>query len=157
MARVPQYRVPKPRSPTVFAQPLEKLLNTPTHEEPPYGSPPDDWTGSVAEWAIAWALTTKNVEFVYQANMIGGRTQLGGTVADFLVPAYNLIIRVMGVYFHYERGPLVVNLDQLLKASLEAKGYVVIDIDDDDALRDPLYFVTEALAGRDHSRATEGV
>ncbi len=157
MPRVPLYRTPKPRSPTVFAQPLEKLLNTSVKEEPPYGTPPEDWVGSVAEWACAWALGVLNVEYVPQANMIGGRTQLGGTVVDFLIPSLNTIIRIQGVYYHYERGPLVINVDSLLKTSLEAKGYVVIDIDEDDILTDPLYFVKEALAGRDHSRATEGV
>ncbi len=151
------FRIKTPRNPTLFGKPLEQTLGVQGKEPPPYGQPPVEWPGSLAEWAVCWALEIQNIEYVYQANLIGGRTTTGGTVADFYVPGYNLIIRVMGVYWHYEQGPLAINEDQLIKETLRTKGYVVVDIDEDDALAEPLYYVQEALKGIDHSRGETGL
>lgn len=120
-------------------------------------TPPADFVGSLAEWAVWWALTQLGEEFQFQDPIGGGRQQLGGLVADFFILSRFLIIRVQGIYFHYERGPLTISYDQLQKEQLESKGYFVVDIDEDDALREPLYYVKEALEYRDHSRTTESI
>lgn len=150
--RTPKYRAPKSVLPRPFK--LELFRAPPP---PPYGQAPPDFGGSLAEWAVFWALEQLHEEFDYQRAMDGGRLTLGGTVVDFFIPSRLLIIRVQGTYWHYERGELVVNSDSYIKNALESKGYTVIDIDDTDALKDPLYFVTEALQYRDHSKGMKGI
>lgn len=153
--RATSYRIRSPRSSVPsLPRPLQTIIRPPKRM-PPYGVPPPEFPGSSAEWAIQWALMQLGEDFLYQASFDGGRQQLGGTVVDFLLHARLLVIRVQGTYWHYERGMLIVNQDEFLKNAIESKGYVVIDIDDKDALVDPIYFVKEALAYRDHSKGTE--
>ena len=114
---------------------------------------PETWSGSTPEWAIYWALRTMglkpDVDFVYQSAQMGGRMEKGGAVIDFLFfNPPNLGINVQSIYFHYtgqqRRG-------QIQRAQLEAIGIRMIFIDEADALRDPKYYVAEALMFRDHS------
>lgn len=119
--------------------------------------PPTDWVGSTPEWAIYWALTQlglkPNEDFTYQSPQAGGRLEYGGAVLDFLLPARNLGINVQSIYFHYRtvesRGH-----DMMIRAMMEGMGITVIYIDEEDALRDPLFYTKEALAERDHSLMT---
>ncbi len=150
------YRIKLPKSFSVQPDPLGKILGR-TMEGPPYGTPPLEWPGTTAEWAVAWALQQLHVEYEYQVPFDGGRTQRGGGVIDFFVPDRQLAIRVQGVYWHYERSSLAMTIDDVLKESMLAKGLQVVDIDEDDALRDPIYYVGEALRGVDHSRGVTGV
>lgn len=131
-------------------------LLQPEKKQPPYGVVPPEWPGSTAEWAVYWALTRLiGVEnFVYQYPLGGGRLQRGGQVVDFYVPDRMLVIRVQGEHWHYELGSQIEVTDELLQVAIESQGFVCVDIDESDALRDPIYFVQEALRGRDHSRNT---
>lgn len=150
------YRLPRVRreGAAIFRRPLSSLI-PPAVEKKPWETPPDGWPGSGAEWAVAWALTTLKVEFEFQAPLMGGRTEKGGTVADFYIPSHNTIIRVMGIHWHYEiQGAMAA--DDILKLALQSKGFIVIDIDEDDALRNPIFYVREALRGQDHSRRSGG-
>jgi hypothetical protein len=151
------YKIPKSRHPTIIPRPLQDLL-TPKKEEPPYGSPPPDWKGTGAEWAVNWALMqlVGPEGYVSQYAVGGGRAYAGGTVVDFVVPDRMLVIRVQGTHWHYELGRQIEVADEMLKLSIEARGYVVIDIDEEDCLTDPIYYVQEALRGIDHSRKSIG-
>jgi hypothetical protein len=115
------------------------------------------------EWAIYWAWTIKlkktpNLDFVYQANLIGGRIDLGGIVVDFesLDPP-GIAINIQGIYWHYDRGAQQLARDQLQRGQISALGFQVIYIDEDHALADPVYYLKEALRGVDHSREARAV
>ena len=132
-------------------------------EPPPYGVPPLDFEGTLPEWAITWALNKlgHKDDYIFQANLLGGRDPSkqgadSGSVADFYLPYLQLVIRVQGIYFHYEKGNTVIGLDQIRRLALEAKRFVVIDIDEDDALKNPIFYVKEALEFREHSKFREG-
>ncbi len=151
-------RLPKIKKPPMISQPLGR--GSPIKEPevlPPYGYPPPTWPGTEAEWAVNWALTKLKVLFYFQFPVSGGRTQFGGSVADFYLPEYHTALYVMGVYWHYERGVESLNADKLTKMILEGYGYSVIWIDEDDALKNPTYYVQEAMRGKDHSRGMSGV
>lgn len=143
-------RQKKPRGAAIFKRPLRGII--PQKEQlPPWLTPPAEWPGSGAEWAVYWALQGLREEFQYQVPLLGGRVEAGGTVVDFFLPQYLLIIRVQGVHWHYEINSARAR-DDILKLALESKGFEVIDIDEDDALRDPIYYTKEALRGQDHSK-----
>lgn len=113
--------------------------------------------GSEAEWAVNWALERRGADFQFQANFWTGRLQAGGAVADFSVYSpVRIIIRVQGEHWHYGLGSAKIEDDRLQKAKFLADGFLVIDIDEDDALENPLYFVDEAFRGNDHSKTARG-
>lgn len=118
---------------------------------------PANWGGSKPEWAIYWALTQlklqEGVDFSYQVAWSGGRQERGGMVIDFYIWSLNLGISIQSVYYHYanttDRG-----IDEMNRAQAEAGGLTMVYIDEEDALRNPIYYAKEALAGRDYSRMT---
>jgi G:T-mismatch repair DNA endonuclease (very short patch repair protein) len=120
-----------------------------------YPPKPKDFQGTEPEWAVYWALSKLGVVFDFQPSFQGGRLHLGGLVADFIVPDYQVIIQVQGIYWHYTLGARRQARDVLQRAQLEAQGYRVVFIDEDDALRNPIYYVREALRGIDHSEAVK--
>ena len=130
----------------------------PPKPKPPYGDPPPGFTGSGAEWAAMWALDKLQIEYIYQYVFQGGRSEAGGQVFDFAIPDRLIVIRIQGIYFHYERGLDEISRDDLLKIAAESSGlWTVIDVDEDDVLADPLFFMKEATEYRDHSRRSMGV
>ena len=115
---------------------------------------PAEWDGSKPEWAVYWALTRlgykEGVHFVYQSPQMGGRIYLGGAVLDFYFEGLGIAIEVQSAYYHYGDAQTRAT-DAMQKAQLLSYGIQVIYIDEQDALSNPVYFVKEALAGRDHS------
>jgi len=102
------------------------------------------------ERAIHSVLTKMGIQFTFQSSFFGGRTVRGGIIADFHLPDYSLVISVLGEYFHYGKNRLATDL--LQRTALEGDGTHVIFIDEEDALKDPYYYTTEALRGVDHSK-----
>lgn len=123
-------------------------------ETRPFPNPPAWWMGTLPEWAIYWAhLALGRVpfqDFQYQFSFDGS------TRFDFFEFAERIAIEVEGLYWHYEFQRNQVVNDQLRKIRAEAVGYRLIFIDEDNALTDPIYYLREALAERDHSRAATG-
>ena len=121
----------------------------------PWESPPPGWRGSKPEWAIYWALEKlgrkEGVDFFWQSPFAGGRLNRGGAIIDFVLPDLNLGIRVQGIYWHYERMNTQA-LDQIQLVAIEGSGMIVVDIDEDDALKNPLVFTRYAMQGIDKSR-----
>ena len=113
------------------------------------------YAGTMPEWAVFWALEQIGADFRYQSPFFGGRTVRGGAVVDFVIfsPVPRLLIRVQGIYYHLHQGGRRVAGDLIQKLALEAAGYSVIDIADTHALRDPLHYVREAFALRDHLKS----
>ena len=128
---------------------------------PPWQNPPSGWKGSKPEWSIYWAAERlgykDGVNVFYQSPYAGGRLNRGGAVIDFVFPFENIGVRVQGVYFHYAKGGDTRAFDQLQKIEIESSGMRVIDIDEDDALRAPVSYLRDALAGIDKSRTSRGV
>jgi hypothetical protein len=125
--------------------------DTPTQ---PFPDPPDTWTGTLPEWAIYWAhlaLGRKPFQdFQYQYSFDGS------TRFDFFEFNERIAIEVQGLYWHYEFQHAQAINDQLRKIRAEAVGLTLIFIDEDHALTDPIFYLREALAERDHSRAAKG-
>jgi hypothetical protein len=121
-----------------------------------FPNPPEDWTGTLPEWAINWALTRLGCVFYFQTALGGGRGIIGGFVADFyVIEPVELFIQVQGMHWHYELGTSKMQQDALQKALIESDGKTVIYIDEDDALKAPIYYTQQALLGIDHSLASK--
>jgi hypothetical protein len=120
----------------------------------PFPMPPPSWTGTLPEWAIYWAHLVlgrepfKDFQYLYTID--------GSHFYDFFEFNERIAIEVQGLYWHYEfQSSQAVN-DQLLKIRTESVGIKLIFIDEDHALADPVFYLREALAERDHSRAATG-
>ncbi len=112
-------------------------------------TPPPDWPGSKPEYYANWALTKLKIDFVYQYSEAGGRIVGGGIVADFFVESLNLIINIQSLYWH--SGVEKMASDRMQRAFLEGMGRTVVWIDEEHILKDPLFYIKEALKGISHS------
>ena len=125
---------------------------------------PDGWEGSGPEYVAYQAFVRlgkkPGEDFFYQSPLLGGRMDKGGFVIDFIFAnPPDLGVNVQGVYYHYTQFPNGVETkarDTLARASLAGQNVTLVFIDDDDLLRDPLYYCREALNYRDHSRLGGG-
>ena len=152
-------KAPKVENKPVFGRGPEELqgaLADPTEVSAP-GPRPDSGPLALAtlpEWYIYWALERlgkkPNVDFVYRGETefasLSSQTQLDFQMLD----GSGIAIEVQGDYFHYQQGSAKLVLDRVRAGEL-ANQWTVIDIDEDDALRNPIYYTQEALLGRDHS------
>lgn len=154
------------RSPYSFQRELTPGANTITfrpgrrqglgggRSEQPFPDPPMTWEGTLPEWAIYWAhlaLGKKaDQDFEYQYFLDPG------TILDFWEYDLNIGIEVQGLYWHYMLGGWKIGDDLQRKIRAESLGITLVYIDEDDALESPIYYLREALLGRDHSRATRG-
>jgi len=98
-----------------------------------YPDQPFEWIGSRSEWAINWALTELEEDFVYQAPYARTPAEFGGALVDFWLPNRNLVINV------------TTPTAQLTEQMLSSWGIRMALIDEGDALSDPMYYVQEIL------------
>jgi len=98
----------------------------------------------VAEW-----LVKHDILFTFQEKLYGGTTIAGGAIVDFVLPDRNIIIRIQS-YWH--ETPEAIARDTLQKIRLEADGYTVIDIWEDEILDNIDYVMSEAVEGREIAR-----
>ena len=122
---------------------------------------PSNWEGSVPEYVAYQAFVRlgkqPGQDFTYQSPLMGGRLDKGGFVLDFLfTDPPDLAVNVQGVYYHYEFGVEAQARDVMARASLAGQNITLVFIDDEDLLKDPLYYCREALNYRDHSRLGGG-
>jgi len=118
---------------------------------------PAAWEGSEPEWRCYASLIElgkiPEEDFIYQSSMMGGRTDKGGSVIDFLFRnPPDLGINVQGNYYHYGMGVETATRDILGRIQLASQGIILIFIDEDHLEDNPIYYVREALRYRDHSR-----
>lgn len=134
--------------------PVRELRRSERRE--PAGDPPAWWPGSRPEWAVFWALSVLGlrigVDFEYRRRMPELESRRWGEV-DFLVWSAGVAIEVQGEFAHYGLGSDKLYQDELKRALVESAGFLLVAVDEPDVLRDPLFYVKEALGGRDHSRA----
>lgn len=126
---------------------LGKKRKEPTNQQPV----PAWFVGSIPEWQVYYALLKLGYKnrFTYQSSQLGGRQARGGAVIDFYISELSLGINVQSKYFHYSTTrKLVANI--LQKAQLESRGIKMVFVNEEDVLRDPIYFVGEALSFREH-------
>ena len=121
---------------------------------------PDTFQGSGPEWIAYVTLQRQglrpNVDFVFQSRVLGGRTELGGLVVDFLFNnPPGLAINIQGVYYHYEQGSQGLARDIIARELLAQQGITLIFVDDDDLMNNPNFYLLEALRGRDHSKLSQ--
>lgn len=123
---------------------------------------PPGFVGTYPEFLVYWALTKlgyqPDLDFTFQSSQLGVRWEAGAAVVDFLISNRTppLVIRVQGMYWHYEQGTDKQALDLIQKQELELHGLEVVDVDEDDIVRNPIYYVQQALAGIDLSQAAKG-
>ena len=123
-------------------------------------SKPDDFEGSGPEWTVYVVLQRQGlrpgIDFMHQARMFGGRTELGGLVVDFMFNnPPGLAINVQGVYFHYQQGSQGLARDIIAREVLAQRGITLIFIDEDDLETNPNHYILEALRFRDHSKLSQ--
>ncbi len=82
--------------------------------------------GSLPERILYKELKRRRIEFSFQSSMMGGRQQLGGIVADFILPFYKIIIQVQGTIWHVGKDAEAWDTRQRL--TLENMGYTVLYI-----------------------------
>jgi len=82
------------------------------------------------EQAVANWLDKHGIPFTVQDPIAGGTMELGGMVVDFRLTMSRIIIRVMGVYWH--QGLEASGRDIMGEEVLRAKGYIVVDLWEDD-------------------------
>ena len=118
---------------------------------------PENFVGTAPEFAVFQALNRLGFRdrFEFQSSKFGGRAVRGGLVADFFIPSLGLIINVQGEYWHFGR-PGQVAIDLLQRQQIVSSGLNVVYIDEDDAMQNADFFVSEALRGIDHSKLTRG-
>lgn len=151
---------------TRFREPLRDLfgkkLYVPIKTGPRRGvSDPSDnvvpepgpyWPGTRPEWAIYWAHLTLDLlegrDFIYRLSSYA----TDNIEVDFLELSPSVGIQVQGEFWHYEFRSRAKPRDIQQKARLEAQGMSVIWIDENAALTNPVFFLQEALRGRDHSQ-----
>ena len=122
---------------------------------------PPNWSGSIPEYVAyqTWIQLGKEPgeDFTYQSPLMGGRMEKGGIILDFVFTnPPDLAVNIQGTYYHYEMGVEVRARDTMARAMMAGQGVSLIFIDDDDLIRDPMFYCREALNYRDHSRLGGG-
>ena len=122
---------------------------------------PSNWEGSLPEYVAYQTFIELGLDpgqdFSYQSPLMGGRLDKGGVIIDFMFSEPpDLAVNVQGVYYHYEFGVESKARDMMARASLAGQGITLIFIDDDDLMKDRMYYCREALNYQDHSRLGGG-
>ena len=122
---------------------------------------PSNWEGSLPEYVAYQTFIELGLQpgqdFTYQSPLMGGRLDKGGVVIDFMFSEPpDLAVNVQGVYYHYEFGVESKARDMMARASLAGQNITLIFIDDDDLMKDRMYYCREALNYQDHSRLGGG-
>lgn len=85
--------------------------------------------GSVHERIIYKELKRRSIRFDFQSRQLGGRQQLGGLVADFILPEYGkrgVIINPLGTIWH--KGLFNERRDEQNNALLQLLGYTTLSL-----------------------------
>ncbi len=122
----------------------------------------ENFPGTRPEFLCFQALTRLgkiiNVDYTFQSDQYGGRTERGGLVVDFFFSnPPDLAISVLGSYWHYELGGGTRGTDLITREILAAGGTTLIFIDDIDLEEDAIRVVRAALRFEDESNMARGL
>lgn len=93
-------------------------------------------------------LAKNNIPFDTERTMLAPARELGSATVDFLLPGRNIILRVMGSYYH--SGLTAKARDELSKERLINQGYVVVDLWEPDLADDKINRTMElAIEGQE--------
>ena len=125
---------------TIHRRPLGVADYRPQDPREAWAQPQDEMPmkGTLPERVVYKSLTDRHVVFDFQSSLLGGRIEMGGLVADFIVEfRQQLVIRVQGRFWHGEFDRETGNLitgeisqgrrDDEQRAMLEEMGYIVLD------------------------------
>jgi hypothetical protein len=162
-------RLPRVEREPIFGRASAGLAAASAAPEIITGPPSQPATGPFAvglatkpEWYVNWGLIRNgkknHIDYNYRGEVRFLSSLATATQLDFtMIDGSQIAFEVQGLHWHYELGFNKIAQDRVRRTELVASGWVVIQIDEDDALRDPVYYVREALAGRDHSYSTNQV
>ena len=92
-------------------------------------------------------LIKHSILFTTQAPMFGGAGELGSAIVDFILTERNIVLRIMGGYWHTG---LEVNARDLLgREKLTERGYTVVDVWEDDINRNLETTMELAIVGQE--------
>jgi len=88
-----------------------------------------------------------DIDFRFQSSFFGGRLDLGGLVADFVIDAQipPLVIRVQGDYWHRLPGRAARDFFEMVR--LLELGFSVVDVWEDDLMTRLDFTMNEAMKG----------
>ncbi len=93
----------------------------------------------------------EDVDFIYQYPLMGGRTQLGGFVADFYFPMRREVWNPAGLQFHWTTAEDRAR-DQLSRAVLAGRGVKLIFLWETDLLQRTQYTLDQAWLSQELPR-----
>ena len=105
----------------------------------------------VWEWLVQKKRLTPHIDFIYQYNILGGRTMFGGFVVDFYFPQLDMAWNVQGLHFHYVKAEDRAR-DQAAKLVLSNRELLVIELFEDDLMTRPEFVLEAAWNGSQASR-----
>lgn len=111
---------------------------------------------TLPEWYVYWALTVRlkkvqGVDFSYRSETSYNQGLSGSTQLDFeMQDGSGIALEIQGDFYHYQQGTAKIVQDRVRAGDLSNHWHVIF-LDEDDVLRDPEYYVREALQGNDHS------
>lgn len=159
--------LPKVERRPIFGRAPAGLSETLKAAENVSGPGPVPATGPLAlatkpEWYCYWALERlgkrSGIDFNYRGEVQFLSSLAAAAQLDFtMIDGTQIAMEIQGIHWHYELGAEKIVQDLVRRAELVSSGWTVIFIDEDDALRNPIFYVREALAGREHSYFTAPV
>ena len=96
-------------------------------------------------------LTKREIPFTTQEPMFGVAGELGSAVVDFVIEERNLVLRIMGSYYHSTIEAKA--RDEFGKEQLINRGYIVVDLREEDLSDERIEHTLEmALEGQEALR-----
>jgi len=96
-------------------------------------------------------LSKREIPFTTQEPMFGYAGELGSAVVDFVLSERNIVLRTMGSYWHSSIESKA--RDEFGKEQLINKGYIVVDLQEEDLSDDKINHTLElALEGQETLR-----
>jgi len=96
-------------------------------------------------------LTKREIPFTTQEPMFGVAGELGSAVVDFVIEERNLVLRIMGSYYHSTIEAKA--RDEFGKEQLINRGYIVVDLREEDLTDERITRTLEmALEGQEALR-----
>ena len=101
------------------------------------------------ETKIATWLDNKRINYNFQSSLIGGRSELAGMIIPFIVPDFNLALRIRNQDLY--DGVSQTALARIERTQLHSLGFIVVDAHEEDVTRNIDEVMNRAIEGREMS------